>query len=249
MLNRRKMIQALSAALVVPGGVPGGVPVSVRPDAAVVPAYFSPEFYPGAWDQLADPRLYAVVLNIASGPGLVPDPLFAGAVRRIEDLGGTVTGYVDVGYGSRPAEVIDLEARRYRQWYGVADVFFDQVPAGPAGLPYMQQVTELVRGRGAEFVVFNHGTYPDAAYDTLADLLVTFEGPLSAYTAAQPPAWTLQGPGKRFCALVYGVSAGDLDSVLALAGQRNTGVVFVTDRSGVNPYDELPSYFPKLVAL
>jgi hypothetical protein len=131
----------------------------------------------------------------------------------------------------------------------VTDVLLDQVPAGRAGLPYMRQVTQSLRGRGAQFLAFNHGTYPDEGYAGLADLLVTFEGPWSAYTAVEPPAWTLQGPAQRFCHLVYGVPAADLDSVLNLARQRNTGVIFVTDRSGVNPYDELPSYFLRLLAL
>ena len=239
------MLQVLSAAIV----MPRAATPPARPDAAFIPAYFSPEFFPDAWDRLADPRLYAVVLNVDSGPASRPDPLFAAAVRKIESKGGTVAGYVDSGYGSRPPEVLDAEARRYREWYGVAHVFLDQVPADPAGLPYVQQVTQGLRGKGAEFVAFNHGTYPDEGYASLADLLVTFEGPWSAYTAVQPPVWALQGTRRRFCHLVYGVPAADLDSVLALAELRNTGIVFVTDRSGVNPYDELPSYYRRLLTL
>jgi hypothetical protein len=245
MLSRRDMLQALSAAIVVPGAAVR----PAKPDAAFVPAYFSPEFYPLAWEQLADPRLFGVVLNVASGPGATPDPLFAAAVRQIEAGGGTVAGYVDVGFGSRAPELVDAEARRYRQWYGVADVFLDQVPADASGLPYMQQVTQLLRGKGAEFVVFNHGTYPDVGYASLADLLVTFEGPGSAYAAIEPPAWTLTGDRQRFCHLVYGVPAPELDGVLALAKQRNTGIVYVTDHVGANPYGELPSYFPRLLSL
>lgn len=239
------MLEALSAAFV----VPWARRLPARPDAAFVPAYFAPEFFPHAWDLLADPRLYGVVLNVDSGPGSKPDPLFAAAVRKIESRGGTVAAYVDIGYGNRPLEVVEAEAGRYREWYGVADVLLDQVPAGPAGLPYLQQVTRVLRAEGAEFIAFNHGTYPDEGYASLADLLVTFEGPQSAYTAVQPPAWTLKGNGQRFCHLVYGVPAADLDSVLALAEQRNAGIVFVTDRSGVNPYDELPSYFQRLLTL
>jgi hypothetical protein len=239
------MLQVLSAAIV----VPRVATLPARPDAAFIPAYFSPEFFPDAWNRLADPRLYAVVLNVDSGPGSLRDPLFAAAVRKIEAAGGTVAGYVDIGYGNRPPEVVDAEAGRYREWYGVADVFLDQVPTGPAALPYVQQITQVLRGKGAEFVAFNHGTYPDEGYASLADLLVTFEGPWSAYTAVEPPAWTLQGAAQRFCHLVYGVPATEVDAVLTLARQRNTGIVFVTDRSGVNPYDELPTYFSRLLTL
>lgn len=244
-MSRRDLFEALSMSVV----IPGAAALPAKPDAAFVPAYFAPKFFPLAWEELADPRLFAVVLNVDSGPGSTPDPSFAAAVRTIGAAGGTVVGYVDAGFGDRPIEAIEAEARRYLQWYGVADVFLDQVPAEPAGLPHLQQITQLLRGRGAQFIAFNHGTYPDEGYASLADLLVTFEGPWSAYPAAEPPAWTLQGAGQRFCHLVYGVPAADLDAVLALAKKRNTRVVFVTDRSGVNPYDGLPSYFPRLLSL
>ncbi|GAA3232596.1 spherulation-specific family 4 protein [Actinocorallia longicatena] len=245
MLSRRTVLRAgaISAAL----GMAS--PRAARPDAAIVPAYFGPDYFPAEWELLADPRIYAVILNVANGPGDAPNPVFAAAVRRIEERGGTVAGYVDVGYGRRDPALIEADVRRYRSWYHVADIFCDQVPAGPDMLPIMQQVSDRLRGADAEFIAFNHGVYPDPGYGALADLLVTFEGPLASYPAVQPPAWTMTGPRQRFCHLVYGVAEPEVDAVLTLARRRNTGVVYVTDHTGSNPYGGLPSYFPRLLTL
>ncbi|MDX6743760.1 spherulation-specific family 4 protein [Actinocorallia sp. A-T 12471] len=240
MLSRRNILCAMSAAAVPP-------PARAVPTRVIVPAYFAPHVRPGLWERIADARLRCVVLNVASGPGTAPDPVFARASDRIAARRGTVAAYVDVSYGRRETALVLADLKRYRRWYGVADVFFDQVPSGPDGVAYMKNVTDRARDAGAGLVVFNHGTHPDPTYLTLADVLVTFEGPVTAYAAAEPPAWTLAGDPARFCHLVYGCRPEDLEVVTALARRRNTGVLYVTDRAGANPYDGLPSYFERLV--
>ena len=246
MLSRRKLLQVMSAAAVTPAAAVRSRPV---PDSALVPAYFHPEVSPEDWLRLADPRLYAVVLNIDSGPGPGPDPAFQRVVRRIEDGGGTVAAYVDVSYARRDPALVAEDLRRYRDWYEVADVFFDQAPAAPDALPYMRSVTEAARTGGADLVVFNHGVYPDPAYAALADVLVTFEGSVDAYQALAPPSWPRSHSRHRFCHLVHTCPSDRLEEVLTLARRRHTALVYVTDRSLPNPYDGLPPHFPRLLAL
>jgi hypothetical protein len=216
----------------------------------LVPAYFHPAQLPDAWSALTDPRLLAVVLNIADGPGHGREPAFAAAVAGIEAAGGTVTGYVDAGYGARSVAEMETAARLYRDWYEVADVFLDQVPAGAATLATYQAVGARLRAKGAEFIVFNHGVYPDSGYAAVADLLVTFEGPWAAYRLMEaPPAWAATLPSWRFCHLVYDVPADALDQAVRLAGERGVGVLYVTDGQGANPWNGLPGYFDREVTL
>lgn len=218
-------------------------------DAVLVPAYFHPAHFPGEWAQLADPRLMAVVLNVDNGPGTARDPEFVAAVARVETVGGTVVGYIDTAFGARPAAEIEREARRYRDWYGVADVFLDQVSAGPDLLGAYQRICTALRAREAEFIVFNHGVYPDPGYAAVADLLVTFEGTGSAYEQVRPPAWAMELPPERLCHLVFAVPPEALDSTLRLARRNNTGIVYVTDGDGANPWGGLPGYFGHELAL
>ncbi|HEU5156684.1 MAG TPA: spherulation-specific family 4 protein [Streptosporangiaceae bacterium] len=216
----------------------------------LVPAYFHPVHAPAAWATLTDPRLLAVVLNINDGPGDAREPEFVTAVSAIEAAGGTITGYVDAGFGARSVADMETAARRYRDWYGVADVFLDQVPAGAATLETYRTISGRLRVKGAEFIVFNHGVYPDPGYAAIADLLVTFEGPWPAYQLMDaPPAWATALPAWRFCHLVYGAPTGALDEAVRLAGERGVGVLYVTDGQGVNPWNGLPGYFDREVSL
>ncbi|WP_131743159.1 spherulation-specific family 4 protein [Actinomadura roseirufa] len=218
-----------------------------RVGAVAVPAYFPPAALD--WAVLADPRLGAVVFNVDSGAGTVRDRDFAAVAHRTSDAGVPLAGYVDTAYGSRPACEVEEELVRYRSWYGIRMVFLDQVSADPEHLLRYRRIVAGLRGRGTEYVVFNHGVYPDAAYCDLADLLVTFEGPWSAYQRLRAPAWARKLPAERFCHLVYAAPRPVLARALARAGRCNAGVVYVTDRAGANPWNGLPEYFARELSL
>jgi hypothetical protein len=245
----------LSAATIMPvmpsaksarrGGIDGDGLSSV-----LVPAYFRPGLFPAEWAALSDPRLLAVVLNVDDGPGDSCEPEFVSVASGIAAAGSTVIGYVDAGYGARSIAEIETAARRHRNWYGVAGIFLDQVPAGSRTLGRYRAVGARLRAEGAEFIVFNHGVYPDPGYADVADLLVTFEGPWTAYQLMDaPPAWARGLPAWQFCHLVYGVPATALDEAVALADERGAGVLYVTDRQGVHSWNGLPGYFAQELTL
>lgn len=252
--SRREVLHGVgkvtSAAVVMPTLLTGARGAGCDgADALLVPAYFHPAHFPAEWARLTDPRLTAVILNVHNGPGGARDPEFARAVARVEAGGGTVVGYIDTAYGARPAADIEAEARHYREWYGVADVFLDQVPSGPEMLDAYRRICAALRARKAEFVVFNHGVHPDPGYAAIADLLVTFEGPWSAYEQVRPPAWARELPAERLCHLVYAVPPEACGPALRLARRNNAGIVYVTDGDGANPWGGLPRYFDRELAL
>ncbi|WP_242902260.1 spherulation-specific family 4 protein [Actinomadura terrae] len=218
-----------------------------RVGAVAVPAYFHPAAVD--WAALADARLGVVVLNVDSGAGTVRDRAFAEVASRASDAGVRLAGYVDTAYGGRPACEVEDELVRYRTWYGIRMAFLDQVSAEPGHVLRYRRITAGARGRGMTRIVLNHGTYPDAAYSGLADLLVTFEGPWSAYRHLRVPAWARRLPAERFCHLVYAAPRPVLSRALARAERCNAGVVYVTDRTGANPWDGLPEYFSSELAL
>ncbi|QXJ25593.1 hypothetical protein AGRA3207_007109 [Actinomadura graeca] len=218
-----------------------------RVGSVAVPAYFHPAAVD--WADLADARLGVVVLNVDSGAGTVRDREFAAVADRTSAAGVRLAGYVDTAYGRRPPCEVEEELRRYRTWYGIRMAFLDQVSAEPGHVLRYRRITAGARGRGMEYIVFNHGTYPDAAYSGLADLLVTFEGPWSAYRRLRAPAWARQLPAERFCHLVYAAPRPVLARALARARRCNAGVVYVTDRKGANPWDGLPEYFSRELSL
>ncbi|MFE0046210.1 spherulation-specific family 4 protein [Streptomyces albireticuli] len=208
----------------------------------LVPLYVHPATDPGAWAALvaAAPRLRAVVLNAADGPGRIPDPAFTGAVAGLRGAGVPVLGYVDTAYGHRPAREVVGDVRRHRKWYGVDGVFLDQTAAGPGELPYYRRLVRLARALGAGTAVLNPGTHPDPGYAHLADVLVTFEGDWEDYRGAGVPAWTADHPPERFCHLVHGVPREHTALVARTAERRGAAVHCAVPGTGANPWRSVP---------
>ncbi|GAA2650755.1 hypothetical protein GCM10010412_016830 [Nonomuraea recticatena] len=206
--------------------------------AALVPAYFAPDAAPGEWRRLlaAPPRL--VVVSVDHGPGAVRQAAYVPCVAALLTAGCEVLGYVDTDFGLRPSEEVRADLRRYRDWYGLRGVFLDQVAASEERLPHYADLVDGVRGT----VVLNPGVYPDPGYAALADLLVTFEGPLSAYRSMREPAWARAFARGRFCHLVHDVPHRQVEPTLRRA-VRHAAVVHVTDRTGAAPWRDLPTYF------
>ncbi|MBT2386044.1 spherulation-specific family 4 protein [Streptomyces sp. ISL-11] len=218
-------------------------PTTAAPRARLlVPLYVHPAADPAAWTALEEAAagLHGVVLNIADGPGRVPDAAFGQAAARLRTAGVPLLGYVDTGYGHRPAREIVGDIRRHRRWYDVDGVFLDQVPAQAAALPHYRRLVLLARALGARTAVLNPGTHPDPGYARVADLLVTFEGPWETYRRAGVPAWTADHPPGRFCHLVYGVPPGHADDVARTADGRGAAVHCAVPGVGDNPWSGAP---------
>jgi len=208
----------------------------------VVPAYFHPAARPRQWQWLAEHpgQVRMVVLNVASGPGTRPQEAFLAAAGRLHRAGVHVLGYVDTGYGRRdPAAVLD-ETGRYREWYGVRGVCFDQAAAGAEHIRHYAELADRARAMGAEVVFFNHGTHPAPGYARHADLLGTFEGTWPAYQRLRVPLWTQRRPPSLFYHVVHSVPAASIPAAWQLAARRRAGAVYITERGGPNPYDGLP---------
>lgn len=209
---------------------------------ACVPAYFHPEGETDAWRRLLanPPRL--LVLNIDDGPGEAKDAAFPPVINRLVAAGTEVLGYADTDFGLRSVADVRADLRRYRAWYGLRGVFLDQVAACSDRLEHYRELVEGVRGT----LVLNPGVYPDPGYADLADVLVTFEGPLSAYGAMREPAWARGLARGRFCHLIHDVPSKAFEPTLRRA-IGHAGTVYVTDRTGDRPWGDVPAYYGRPV--
>jgi hypothetical protein len=208
----------------------------------VVPAYFRPDARPDDWQLLAKhaQQVRLVILNLANGPGPQPDPAYYAALHRLREVGVAVAGYVDTNYGRRPAREALADLDDFLQWYAVSGVCFDRVSVTAEHLGYYAALSRDARRAGARVVMFNHGAHPLEAYAEHANLLGTFEGPWRAYLQLAVPRWTRARPANTFYHVVYSVPRENFDHAFLLAIRRRAGSVYITDRSGANPYDGLP---------
>ena len=209
----------------------------------VVPAYFRPDTRPDDWQLLAKhaQQVRLVILNLANGPGDRPDPAYHSALGRLREVGVAVAGYVDTNYGRRPAAEALADLDTFLQWYAVSGVCFDRVSVSAQDLGYYAALSRDARRAGARVVLFNHGAHPLEAYAEHANLLGTFEGPWRAYLRLAVPRWTRSRPADKFYHVVYAVPRENYDHAFLLAMRRRAGSVYITDRSGRNPYDCLPA--------
>lgn len=217
-----------------------------------VPGYAHPLLAPAEWAGLTRPAtpLHWVVLNVAQGPGVRPDPHCLDAAGRLTNAGVRVLGHLDLAYGSRPFGEIVAEAQRYLDWYRVAGFSLDRCPADRADLPAVRRITATLETLvdGAH-VVLGHGTHPYPGYAEAADQLVTFSGPWSDYRWSQAAEWTAGYPPERFVHLVHGLPRTHLDEALRVARWQGAGTIFFTDRTGPqNPFDALPGYWDEIVS-
>ncbi|MGD9527685.1 spherulation-specific family 4 protein [Pseudonocardia sp.] len=200
-----------------------------------VPAYFHPAREAADWVRLcATAPLGLVVVNPCSGAGTAADPAYrpvCAALRARPEV--IVAGYVDTAYGTRPAADVLTEAVRYERFYGIGAVFLDQVSSGADALDHYVDVVGRLRASGAAAVVLNPGVAPHPGYRALADVVVTFEGPWSAYRgrAPDPP-----GPG-RTCHLVHATPDGRRAAAWRRARSLGADLAYVTARGLPNPWD------------
>jgi hypothetical protein len=208
--------------------------------SALIPAYLPAGGVIDLIEHAARPRL--VVINPHNGPGVEARPSYRDAVRVAHGSGTRVLGYVSTRYGARPAAEVLADVDRYVSWYRVDGIFFDECSSGEERLPYYEGLSRQVRSPVDRLVVLNPGAVPAKAYFDFADVVVTFEGPYSAYAKAlvRMPQWLRREPREHVAHLVYGATRPQAMAALERVGEA--GYVYVTSGSPPNPWRTVPPY-------
>ena len=215
--------------------------------------YIPSMFYANSdWAQAIDtkPAPRVMLLNVDNGVGSAPVPHFQVLVRQAQAAGITVLGYSSTDYGQRPARSVETEVRQYRAWYGVNGILLDLTQGTPGELSYYRELTGYIRATVPHAVVWlNPGDYPDPSFMSIANVVMVFEGSYAQYVAARVPGWVSQYQPGRFVHVIYATPGSDLASAVRLSRSRRAGYLFVTNLPGSpNPYDAMPSYWPREVA-
>lgn len=222
-----------------------------------VPSYFYPDSNPGGrWSKLEGgvPTVGLGIINPDSGSGTASNPDYVAQIARSQRAGLTVLGYVYTDYGARSAADVKADIDNYYGWYGVDGIFFDEAfNSDCTKRPYYREIYDHVKAKtGKRVVVINPGARTEECYVSTADIIVTFEGFYSTYTARPLPAtaWEWKYPADRFWHLVHETAQADMPNAVGLSKQRNAGWVYVTPDVMDNPWDTLPPdpYWSALLA-
>lgn len=214
------------------------------PEHSILSAYFDPG---STWDQaLTTASIGAtIIVNVNSGPGSTLDPAYLQVVTAARATGVALLGYIDTGYAAVSRSDIDQQIGAYRRWYGITDIYFDDVSSSAFDLGYYRSISQYVRDNDAHAeVMLNPGTYPDRSYMSLGDMVMDFEGTYASFLTDRPPPWVYDYPATDFSTQVSAVPAADVTAALALSIERHSASVYLTDHTdGGTLYQQLPTYW------
>ncbi|MGE0609033.1 MAG: spherulation-specific family 4 protein [Pirellulales bacterium] len=233
---------------------------AAEPEEAALPRLLVPAyFYPAGeglahWDNLIAAAKQAditAIVNPASGPGEKSDLNYVEVVRRADKAGVRLLGYVSTAYGKRTQAEMTADIDRWLKLYPKIDgIFLDEQASSAEQVDLYGQLYDYARKqKKLKLVVTNPGTACAEEYvqRPAADTVCLFEGP-KGFLDAKLPGWTEDYTADRCLALAYDVSADDWQAHWDAAVSKRCGWVYITDASGANPWDKLPSYWDKLVA-
>lgn len=209
-----------------------------------IPSYF----YPGSlWTQMDDgaPTASLAIINPNSGPGASIDSNYVTTTQQAQTSGLTVLGYVHTSYAARNTTTVKTEIDTFYSWYAVDGIFLDEVDTNCTNQPYYANLHTYIKSKGGKAIVaLNPGTYPSECYMASGDILCVFEDTYANYLGNTPPAWVANYSRRKFWHIIHTTSsAANMSNTLSLAQSRNAGWIYITDDSGANPYDTLPSYW------
>lgn len=247
----------VAGLLLLAGELSAQTPLPPKSEAKVrllIPAYF----YPGGeglkhWDRLfASARAMPDVPQVAianpnSGPGEKIDDNYTTVLKRAKQAGILLVGYVSTRYAMRSLPEVKADIDRWLEFYPVIQGFFlDEQTSDTSKVDYYRDLTAYAHSRlSRSLVITNPGTTCVPEYVTRAsvDTVCLYENK-TGFNDFHLPDWTKGMPAKRFAVLPYQIAEEALmRATVQKAVKDGAGYLYVTDASGVNPWDRLPTYW------
>lgn len=268
-LELKQSVAAL-AARVVKLEAPQPVPVPQPPKPVTKLGAVSYYRAGPRWAQLialGASKVGCTILNPSSGPGALVDPTYLAQVKAVQAAGIKVIGYLTSNYLDKfgvqtgetppilrdPANLKNItdEMDRLMAMYSLDGFFVDELlnDGAPTTLQAYASLSSYAKSKWPGcLVVLNPGTGLPESYMGLADAFMTFESTAAKYRTAVVPPWAAKYPSSKFWHVVHTTTPAEYAEVVALAKQRNVGLLWVTDDVMPNPYDTNPSYLDALAA-
>ena len=221
-----------------------------KPIGINVALYFDPP-----WDLLIElknqyPNLPVNgVINPANGPGEAIDNEIAAEVLQLQAAGITVLGYTFTNNCQRPiTDGISEDIDKYREWYNVDGIFYDELNCQEADLEYVETLDELANSRGALFTIGNPGTgIPESFIGILDNYIIYEDRGLPALSLIEERTFGLDK--RHFSITAFGVPETEINSDYILALSELVQYIYITDDDLPNPYDTFSSYIDELFAI
>ena len=217
----------------------------------VIPLYTYPT--DGSWSaslqaKKAHPNVPIIaIINPSDGPGGSSDSNYVQGVKNFQAAGIIVIGYVATGYASHGMSDLDAQISRYKNWYSVNGIFFDEMANNQGNENYYSTLNTYVKSLGMTYTMGNPGTTTLKSYVGTLDSIIIYESggtPSLSYLASATfyPSYSKSNFG------FVSYSVPSLDTSFERSATTYVQWLYITDDGLPNPYDTLPSYFMTEVA-
>jgi len=203
------------------------------------------------WDiviksKIAHPSVpFVVAINPSSGVGSYKDDNYVCGIKNLKATGIIVVGYVYTDYGSRDLDAVKSEISKYKKWYDVDGIMFDEMSNRVGYEMYYESLTSYAKSLGMKLTKGNPGTTVPSSYTSVVDNFVIYEN--SGFPSlASIKNLHVDYTRDNLSFVSYGVSK--LDTQYVIHASNCVGLMYITDSVLPNPYDSIPSYFENLVS-
>ncbi|WP_268541210.1 spherulation-specific family 4 protein [Candidatus Nitrosotenuis cloacae] len=138
--------------------------------------------YPGqTWEQViteknSHPEVpIIVIVNPQNGSGNAQDSNYVAGIRDLQSAGIMVLGYVHTNYANRDLALTMNDTRKYRDWYGVDGIFFDEMSNVAGDEEYYSSLNNHAKSIGLSFTVGNSGVDTSPNYVGIMDNIVIYD--------------------------------------------------------------------------
>ncbi len=220
-----------------------GYPVAPAPKLGV-PAYFSDL---AAWD-----RLLSGISDIGAITIEAADlPVIRSKVQAARAGGAKIYVYVPTGYLTKNTTNASLASGRIATALADPDVdgvFLDEVRSGcsvKAQNDYTSMYNQALTA--GKRLVYNPGQTAGSCFNTISTTSVNFEGTASSFPGWPASEWGRSVGQDKIWQIVHGASIGDIPSLVALAKQRNAGLIWIAQNDQWTQFPDA-TYFAALRA-
>ncbi len=208
----------------------------------IIPLYFDPN---GSWNNLLKihkqfPKVpFMVIINPDNGPGQNFSSIYLSWTQKMEGLGIMVLGYIYTSYGNRSIDAVQNQTLEYLEWYHVEGIFLDEVSDNSSYGQYYENITEMCRSIGAEYIAGNPGTYAPSSITKNFNITVLYENP-GIPNVADIPSIVNGTPISESAIICYNLESLDESTVDVISNYFS--YVYFTNYGIPNPYENLPVY-------
>src|SRR2546427_1806543 len=186
------------------------------------------------------------MINPNSGPGTSYDSNFNAGINNLRAAGIIVLGYIGTKYCAMTLSTAEGQIDTYHRFYKLDGFLFDEMKNTSGWESYYSTLTNYAKSTyGDTLIIGNPGTSTIQSYVGTVDNIIIYESQgLPSISTLQSRTFGLQKSG--FCFDAYGI--GNLDPNYVAQASQYLGCMQITDDSGSNPYDTLPTYLSSEIA-